>query len=210
MTNSPNDFNRPRILLATGNRAKQETLRWLLEGLPLTPVAPAELGLSPDVDETGETHEEIARRKAADWSRVAGMTVIASDGGLVIPALGANWESRYTHRFAGLAADDGERTRRLLELMRPYRGEQRAASWMESVAIADRGEALASWELTGATGVIADQPGPSGDLPGFWVFSVWHFPQFDKLYVELSDAEKESLNDHWVQLKRLVQGYFSQ
>ena len=85
MTNSPNDTKHPRILLATGNPAKQETLRWLLEGLPLTPVAPAELGLSPDVDETGDTHEEIARRKAADWSRAAGMTVIASDGGWSFP-----------------------------------------------------------------------------------------------------------------------------
>ena len=197
-----------KILLATGNPAKQETLRWLLEGLPLTPVAPAELGLSPEVDETGDTHQEIARRKAADWSRAADMLVIASDGGLVIPALGSNWESRYTHRFAGPAADDAERTRRLLELMQPHRGSQRAASWMESVAVADRGEVLASWELAGGTGVIATGPGPPGDLPGFWVFSLWRFPQFGKLYVELSDAEKESLNDHWAQLKKLVQDYF--
>ena len=44
-------------------------------------------------------------------------------------------------------------------------------------------------------------------MPGFWVFSLWNFPRFGKLYVELSDAEKESLNDHWAQLKRLVQDY---
>ena len=205
----PNQSDNPKILLATGNRAKQETLRWLLEGLPLSPMAPSDLGLTPDVDETGDTHEEIARRKAADWSQAAQMLVISSDGGLVIPVLGPNWESRYTHRFAGPAAADADRSHRLLELMQPYQGQQRAASWLEAVAIADRGEVLKSWELTGGTGTIATEPGPPGDLPGFWVFSLWYFEKFGKLYNRLSQAEKESLDDHWAQLKALVQNFFS-
>ena len=136
------------------------------------------------------------------------MLVIASDGGLVVPALGANWESRFTHRFAGPAADDDERLRRLLQLMQPYQGSDRQASWIESVAIADRGAVLQSWELTGSTGVInSESPGELG-TPGFWVFSVWYFPQFGKTYNQLSDSEKESLDDHWTRLKELVQDYF--
>lgn len=123
-----------RILLATGNPAKQETLRWLLEGLPLTAVSPQELGLDSVPDESGATHLEIAQQKAEEWSRASSMLVIASDGGLVIPTLGDNWESRFTHRFAGPAADDNERLRRLLELMHPYQGADRAASWIEAVA----------------------------------------------------------------------------
>ncbi|HEU0022712.1 MAG TPA: non-canonical purine NTP pyrophosphatase [Dehalococcoidia bacterium] len=197
-----------RILLATGNPAKQETLRWLVEGLPLTAVTPRQLGLDSVPDESGATHQEIARQKAEEWSRASSMLVIASDGGLVIPALGANWESRFTHRFAGPAADDHERLRRLLEIMQPYSGSDRAASWIEAVAIAEQGKVLASWELTGGTGIIAtespDQPGG----PGFWVFSVWYFPQFGKTYNQLSGAEKESLDDHWIRLKDLVQGFF--
>ena len=101
------------------------------------------------------------------------MLVIASDGGLVIPALGDNWESRYTHRFAGPAADDRERARRLLEVMGPLRGDERSASWVEAVALADRGEVLASWSLTGATGYIveADAAG-RGDVRVLGVFPV--------------------------------------
>ena len=94
------------ILLATGNPAKQQALRELLDGLPLQPVIPADLGLSADPEETAETHEAIAVEKAVEWSRLGGMLAIASDGGLVVPSLGPNWESRYTHRFAGPAADD--------------------------------------------------------------------------------------------------------
>lgn len=197
-----------KILLATGNKAKQETLRWLLEGLPLTAITPEELGITSVPDEPGETHLEIAQLKAQEWSRASSMLVIVSDGGLEIPALGGDWESRFTHRFAGPAADDAERLRRLLEIMEPYQGADREASWVEAVAIADSGRVLESWELKGSTGVIAEEPGQEHDIPGFWVFSVWYFPQFKKLYTQLSPEEKDSLDDHWTRLKDLVQAFF--
>lgn len=197
-----------RILLATSNKAKQETLRWLLEGLPLEMVTLEELGLTSVPDEPGETHEEIARLKAQTWSEVGSMLVIASDGGLVIPALGDNWESRFTHRFAGPATDDEGRLKRLMEIMQPYQGQQREASWVEAVAVADSGNVLASWELPGSTGIIADEPGLQHYTPGFWVFSVWYFPQLGKLYNELTSEEKESLDDHWTRLKERVQQFF--
>jgi inosine/xanthosine triphosphate pyrophosphatase family protein len=137
------------------------------------------------------------------------MLVIASDGGLTIPALGANWESRHTRRFAGPSADDRERARRLLEVMAPLRGEDRAASWVEAVAVADRGEALASWELTGATGYIIEEAPPEVDVSGFWVFSLWRFPRFGKIYHELTPEEKAALDDHWTRLRELVREWFA-
>ncbi len=197
------------ILLATGNPAKQETLRWLLEGLPLLPVTPQEAGITADPDESEDTHEAIARAKSAAWSETASMLAIASDGGLVLPALGNNWESRYTHRFAGPAADDQERVRRLLELMRPYRGAEREASWMEALAIADKGRILASWEVKGATGVISESPGKESETPGFWIFPLWYFPEYGKYYNELSHSQREALDDHWTRLRQFVTEYFS-
>jgi inosine/xanthosine triphosphate pyrophosphatase family protein len=196
------------ILLGTGNPAKQHALKWLLEGLPLSPVTPGRLGLRAVPRETGDTHEAIARAKARDWSRAASALAIASDGGLVLPALGARWDSRRTRRFAGPAADDAQRLRKLLDLMRPYRGAEREASWVEAVAVADRGKVLASWELKGATGVIAENPGGAAQATGFWAFSVWFFPQFGKTYNQLSPEEREALPDHWVRLRVLVRHFF--
>ncbi|HLF04900.1 MAG TPA: non-canonical purine NTP pyrophosphatase [Dehalococcoidia bacterium] len=196
------------ILLATTNPAKQQALRELLAGLPLRLVTPKELGLSSGPDEEGETHEAIARLKAREWSLAASMLAIATDGGLVIPALGGRWESRFTHRFAGPAADDAERLRRLLELMRPYRGAEREASWVEALAIADRGKVLASWELTGGAGVIAESAEGSPCVPGFWAFTVWYFPRLGKTYNQLSPAERDALGDHWSRLRGLVQEFF--
>tara|TARA_B100000315_G_scaffold50934_1_gene45472 strand:+ start:2307 stop:2888 length:582 start_codon:yes stop_codon:yes gene_type:complete len=180
----------------------------LLEGLPLSPVTPGRLGLGAAPQEMGDTHEAIARSKAQDWSRAASALTIASDGGLVLPALGSGWDSRHTHRFAGPAADDAQRLRGLLDVMRPYRGTEREASWVEAVAIADRGEVLASWELRGATGVIAESLVGTAQPTGFWAFSAWYFPQLGKTYNQLSPEEREALQDHWVRLRVLVQRFF--
>ena len=202
-------FNSPTsILLATGNPAKQTALRDLLEGLPLNPVTPAELGLSADPDETAETHEAIAVEKAVEWSRLSGMLAIASDGGLVVPFLGPKWESRYTHRFAGPASDDEERRSRLLQMLENATGAQRQASWVEALAIADSGTPLKSWELKGSSGIIAGEAQLGPHAPGFWVFPLWYFPGFGKYYNQLSDVEKESLGDHWTRLRQLAKEYF--
>ena len=196
------------ILLATGNRDKQSEFRRLLRGLPFDPVTPDDAGLSGVPDEKGDTHEAIARDKAVQGSQAASMLAIASDGGLVVPVLGPRWESRYTHRFAGPAADNDERLRRLLELMSPFRGEDRRASWVEALAIADRGRVLVSWELSGGIGYIDQQP-PEGALPEFWVFSVWWFPQHGRTYSQLTDAQRESIDDHWGRLRRLVRRFLT-
>jgi len=212
MANLSSTSGQTSILLATGNAAKQQMLRWLVEGLPLTPTTPEQLGLDAPPGEEGDTHQAIARHKAQQYSLAGSTLVIATDGGLVLPALGDRWESRHTHRFAGPAANDTERVRRLLELMEPYQGRDREASWLEGLAIARRGKVLASWELRGGTGVIAEMPSDithtAGDTPGFWAFTVWYFPQFRKTYSQLSTGQRESLDDHWGRLRQLVQRYF--
>ena len=197
------------ILLGTSNPSKQTVLRWLLEGLPLAPTTPSQLGLADAPDERVDTHQEVANAKALDWSLSGSMLAISSDGGLVIPALGDAWESRYTHRFAGPGATNAQRLERLLDLMRPYQGDERLATWVEAVAVADQGKLLASWELNGATGVIADTPTQVPDSDGFWAFSVWRFPALSKTYDPLSQEQREELGDHWAQLRTKAQEFFS-
>lgn len=208
MPKQPSITTKTPILLGTSNPDKQDALRSLLEGLPLQPAIPAQLGFAAAPDEKGDTHEKIARSKARYWSQAASMLTIASDGGLVVPSLGPGWESRYTHRFAGSDADNAQRLQRLLELMQPYSGDQREASWVEAVAIADGDRVLASWELKGPTGIIASSSSTPSQTSGFWAFSVWYFPQFGKTYDQLTLDQREAVKDHWVQLRRVVQSFF--
>ncbi len=195
------------ILLGTGNPAKSDALRRLLEGLPVDPVTTSRLGLAADPEEAGDTHLAIAALKAQEWSQAGSMLAIASDGGLLIPALGPGWDSRYTHRFAGPEADDAQRRDRLLGLMRPFRGQDRRATWVEALAVAHRGRLLAAWELQGATGLVTDRASAPPPSPGFWAFSVWRFPEYDKTYDQLSPQQLEALNDHWIRLRGLAQSF---
>lgn len=195
------------VLLGTNNPDKQEVLRWTLDGLPLGLRTPSQLGLLVEPSEEGETHIAIAKGKAIDWSVSSSMMAIASDGGLLIPALGPGWESRYTHRFAGPQANNAQRAERLIELMQPCEGSQREATWIEAMAVADRGKLLASWEVQGATGVVAEAPAVAPRVSGFWVFSVWYFPELGKTYDQLSSEERKGLDDHWAALRRKVQRF---
>ena len=194
-------------MLATGNGDKQSAFRSLLDSLPFHPATPNELGVTASPNEDGDTHEAIAREKAVKWSEAGSMLAIASDGGLVVPVLGPAWESRHTRRFAGQEVDDSQRADRLLELMEPYTGADRSASWAEALAIAYKGRLLASWELLGATGEIAQARQP-GLVPEFWSFTVWNFPELEKTYNELTPDELQSLNDHWTRLGHLVRRFF--
>ena len=75
--------------------------------------------------------------------------------------MGDRWQSVLTRRLTG-EGGDAERVERLLQLMRPYSGDERRASWTEALAVADNGRLLACWEVEGATGVVAQSPGPLG------------------------------------------------
>ncbi|MBC8281542.1 MAG: hypothetical protein H8E48_12210 [Chloroflexi bacterium] len=195
------------ILLATGNSDKQQAFRTLLNGLSLNPTTPSELGVSASTKEDGATHEAIAIEKAVAWSEAGNTLAIASDGGLVVPSLGARWQSRHTRRFAGPDVNDSQRVDALLELMEPFNGADRNASWAEAIAIAYKGRLLVSWELLGATGEIARSK-PTGPIPEFWAFTVWNFPQLGKTYNQLTPEELLSLNDHWSRLGQLVRRFF--
>ena len=201
-----------KMLLGTTNPAKLERLRWLFEGLRIETVDPSSLGLSGlDVEETGATHEQNARLKAEAWSQAAGFTALASDGGLVIPALGDDWLSLHTRRFAGEDADDDARIRRLLELMEPYSGEDRKGVWVESVALAVGGLPAVSWSVEGPTGYILDAPDDAHRIPGFWFFSLWFLPELGKTYAAAfqdPNVDLDSIGDHWSRLKTKVRDCF--
>lgn len=200
---------RTRILIATANPAKQQRIRWLLRGSGLATTLPNAALSWPRVPEDEPSHAANARAKAVAWSRAANGLAIASDGGLVIPALGDRWDARRTRRFAGPNASDGNRTQALLRLMNSLHGEERAAWWSECVCLANRGRILHTWSADSPRGAIATSFDPAKAITGFWAFSLWVVPPYRRPYAELSPRQRARIDDHWARLRAQVRNYFA-
>lgn len=204
-----------RITAATTNPAKLRELQRVVGDmatvmpLPLDPTDPTLADVSA---EAGATIEDIAAAKATRWSRAllergVDSLTIASDGGLLIPALGDAWDPRRTRRFAGEAASDLERSANLLELTRHLTGELRAIAWREAIAIADQGTLVGVWCASGPPGRLASTVRP--DLlertAGFWIPALWEVPELGgRRLAELTETERERTDDHWTALRKPV------
>jgi inosine/xanthosine triphosphate pyrophosphatase family protein len=190
-----------RVLLATQNPAKAERLAWLCAGLPVEPVHPGP-GEGPQVNEDAASHLGNAVRKAVAWSAARGGVALASDGGLVVPALEGEWSSLTTRRATGAGLEtDAERAGRLLRHMARLTQEQRAAHWVEAVAIARDGRLVGAWQAQGLAGVIAQDYAPQpGAVDGFWVSGLWVEPEGGLRLWELDEAARARLADPWLAL----------
>jgi len=194
------------LLLATTNPAKLIRLRLLLAGLPFRLLAPNDLGLDaePVVEETGADFAANASLKAEAWSRAArGISAIASDGGMAIPALGARWDALRTRRQAGPAANDEDRIAHLLALMTGLAGEDRHAVWHEAVALA-AGGTVRTWTEQGDGGLIVERAPEIRREAGFWTEEVRWYPALGKLLRDCSEEEREKINDVWPRLATRV------
>lgn len=104
-----------KLVLCTGNQGKALELRALLPaGIKL--ITLMELGIHPDLPETGNTLEANALEKARHVHAISGLPCVADDTGLEVDALGGApgvWSARY----AGEARDAKENMARLLREM---------------------------------------------------------------------------------------------
>ncbi len=168
---------------------------------------PEDIGVDIKIEETGETFEENAVIKAIEYSKHYNGFVIATDGGIIIPALGTVWNSLQTRRFAGKKATDFERIKKLLELMKGKSGDKRKASWNEAIAIARKGRLLFSKQVEGIEGILQNDFDEKKYKEGIWLCSIWFFPQFGKNFFDLSKDEVDEVEISWRKLRNLTREF---
>ncbi|MDP9369091.1 MAG: hypothetical protein M3Q03_12560 [Chloroflexota bacterium] len=203
----------PSVIAGTRNGAKVRELTTLLDGVACLAPLPLDISLEyqEDGDETGETIEAIAAEKASAWSlrlRKPGSepVVVASDGGLLVPALANRWDPTRTRRFAGAGAGAPARADALIALADHLEGDQRRVGWREAVAFAKGGEVLACFAAESVPGLLArNYSSWLLDADGFWVPALWICPEFDgRRLAELTPEEQATREDHWRRLRREV------
>jgi len=182
-----------RVLIATSNPGKLRDFAGAAaaHGIEIAGI-PDFLSL-PLAVEDGQTFEENARKKAAEYSRyVAGEMVVADDSGLEIDALGgapgvhsARYAADQPH-LADVNTDDDQNNARVLRELNGIPAEKRTGRFVCVLAAARDGRILDTFRGV-AEGIILEVPRGTN---GFGYDPLFYFPQINKTFAELSSGEK--------------------
>lgn len=181
----------PCLVIATTNRHKLEELREIYADLPYVLVDLDDLGVTLEVEETGDTFQENAVLKALACAEATGMLSLADDSGLEIDALGGE-PGVYSARWSGVNTPYPERFRLINNRLGELGDEQRAARYRCAIAIAEpapRGLYDVSFGVF--EGRIAREPRGTA---GFGYDPIFYVPERAKTVGEMSAEEKHSMS----------------
>ena len=194
MTAAPKKF-----VMASSNPGKLREIAYLLDGLGVTVVAQAELGVAA-IEETGVSFAENSLLKALHASATTGLPAIADDSGLVVDALNGA-PGIYSARYSGPDADDDGNIAKLLEELQSVSGESRAAAFhcvATFVAPEDTKPLLAEGIWRGS---ILNKPRGDG---GFGYDPIFLDAKSGRSAAELSPAQKNVCSHRGLALRKLV------
>ncbi len=184
-----------RYLLCTGNPGKINELRELLPpGLQVSGLA--EVGIAPDLPETGSTLAENALQKARMGRELSGLPTIADDSGLEVDALGGapGVDSAF---YAGPAKDDRANVEKLLRELDGV--TDRGAYFRTVIALVDdKGEHVFEGEVRGS---IATAPRGSN---GFGYDPVFIPEMAQQTFAELDLVTKNAISHRGKAVWKLV------
>ncbi len=195
-----------KLFLATRNRHKSEKITQIFEPFSVKPLVHSadHIKLLSRYEEVGETFLEVAEDKALYISKIIpDILVVATDGGMEIPGLGASWNPIYTRRFINnLHATDFQRMDELLRRMEYV--TDRSMRWNEAIAVAYSGKIVLSNLASGATGEMQREYDPTKYRRGIWLCSLWYFPNFGKNFFDLTPEESEYAEQSWQKLTQII------
>ena len=123
-------------MIATGNKGKLREYQQLLSELPLNIVSLEDVGISLEVEETGNTFSDNAWLKALTYSNLTGMLTLSDDSGLEVDALHGQ-PGVHSARYGGeYLTSDEERVSLLLKNLESVRWPERTARFKCVIAIA--------------------------------------------------------------------------
>jgi XTP/dITP diphosphohydrolase len=181
---------RPRLVIATLNRAKGRELLALLGDVPYETTLLADVAGAALPEETGSTYTENALLKARAAAHATGALSLGDDSGIEVDALDGA-PGLYSARFGGPGLDDAGRYRVLLERLRGVPAARRTARFRCVIALVDPAGGERVVEGT-VDGFIADAPRGGG---GFGYDPVFVYPPLGRTFGELPIEVKHGV-DH--------------
>lgn len=194
------------ILIGTKNGYKVDELLFYLEDIEKINIHfLKDQDIDVDVLEDCNTLEENAQKKAVEISKKTKFLVLASDGGVDIPALDEDWNFLKNERTIGKGKSDVQKAEKLLEMMEGLEGESRKAEFHHALALAKEGKLLWSDEKVAERGYITKKL-PDKNIPkDKWLSHLWYYPEFGKVFNKLDEFELEKVREQSKELKQSLQ-----
>lgn len=152
-------------------------------------VSPDDFPGCQEVEETEESFEGNALKKALAVAAFTGLPALADDSGLEVDALGGAPGVR-SARYAGEGASDAENVEKLLHEMRGVPDEKRGARFVCVIALAQP-DGRAEIFRGGVEGRIGGTPAGIG---GFGYDPVFYPEGHGRTFAEMSPKEKDSMS----------------
>ena len=179
---------RPRLLIATNNRGKLIELQDLLKELSVELYTPADLEISIEIEEDGETYAENATKKALAFTQASGLVSLADDTGLEVDALSGK-PGLHSNRFGSQPFTDATRRAYLLEQLSRI-SQPWSARFRATVAVASPEGNVEIVEGVCEGHIIPEERGSGG----FGYDPLFLFPELNLTMAELDMKTKNRLS----------------
>ena len=176
-----------RFVLATHNAGKLSEMREILSELGLEVLAPEDVGVTVDVEETGSTFAENAMLKAKAICGLTGLPAIGDDSGLCVNALNGG-PGVYSARYGGAEISDEQRNKLLLESVKGQGTRDAHFACAIACAFPNGDEITAEGRCDG---VISYIPMGTG---GFGYDPVFNYPPKLKTFAQMTPEEKSEIS----------------
>jgi XTP/dITP diphosphohydrolase len=178
-----------QLVIATGNAGKVTEFRDLLRDCGWDVIAPSDIGISVEVEETGATYAENARLKAQAFCQASGLPAIADDSGLEVDAL--NRDPGVLHHLNGWDGNNNDqRLQILLDAMKDVpEGKRTGRFFSVIVVVMPDGRMIEEQGVIDGTITLA----PAGDN-GWGYDPVFLLPERGLTLAQLSDEEKNRVS----------------
>lgn len=180
------------LLIATNNQGKVEEFKALLSHHFEKIVSLADINLNIEVEETGVTFQQNAKKKAIEVAKATGMITLGDDSGLVVDSLfGA--PGVYSSRYSKQGTDESN-IFKLLKNMGDVPKEKRTARFVCALALCNPQD-LSTITVTGTCeGIITEKPVGN---KGFGYDPVFFFPKKELTFGQMTEEEKNAFSHRY-------------
>ena len=208
---------RKTLVIATGNKGKLREYQKLLSELPFNIVSLDDVGISLEVEETGNTFSDNAWLKALTYSKLTGMLTLSDDSGLEVDALQGQ-PGVHSARYGGDLTSDEERVSLLLKNIESVKWAERTARFKCVIAIAETKKAQfeqteyanqGSSEARPIASVVGSISGmiqyePQGE-DGFGYDPVFYLPSIKQTMAEMTLEYKNLISHRSDATRKVIQ-----